>query len=156
MVIVGEFCKNVLPKVHLGQRIVKSKNGIKINQAYWNPPVCTVDFLSRGLVFSKTGLRWLSGTTPGCIKELRTPSSQSKPASGISPTTCHWPINMEEIKSKFEGNWECIKKENVEGFLEALGEFDSVITYSFQRNFSNVTTFAILKNKKLYIELFFD
>ncbi|XP_022344916.2 fatty acid-binding protein, adipocyte-like [Crassostrea virginica] len=28
---------------------------------------------------------------------------------------------MEDIKSKFEGNWECIKKENVEGFLEALG-----------------------------------
>eukprot|EP00105_Crassostrea_gigas_P025630 XP_011446262.1 PREDICTED: fatty acid-binding protein, intestinal isoform X1 [Crassostrea gigas] len=28
---------------------------------------------------------------------------------------------MEEIKSKFEGNWECIKKENVEKFLEAMG-----------------------------------
>lgn len=57
---------------------------------------------------------------------------------------------MEEIKSKFEGNWECIKKENVEGFLEALGKIDSFITYSFQRNFSDVTTYANLKKTTVF------
>jgi hypothetical protein len=30
---------------------------------------------------------------------------------------------MEEIKSKFEGKWQCVKTENVESFLEAMGKF---------------------------------
>ncbi|XP_048733032.1 fatty acid-binding protein homolog 6-like [Ostrea edulis] len=28
---------------------------------------------------------------------------------------------MEEIKSRFEGKWQCVKTENIESFLEAMG-----------------------------------
>ncbi|XP_062570946.1 fatty acid-binding protein, adipocyte-like [Saccostrea cucullata] len=28
---------------------------------------------------------------------------------------------LDEIKSKFEGKWECVKAENIESFLEAMG-----------------------------------